>query len=122
MKVIVAGSRSLTDPSLVYPVIEAGMASLVTADNLDGVIVVSGTARGVDRLGESWASHWGIPVLRMPADWHMYGKVAGHVRNLEMAKVADAAIVVWDGTSSGTRHMIQTMKGLGKPVFIKEIH
>jgi hypothetical protein len=78
--------------------------------------VVSGTARGVDSFGERWAYNRAIPVKKFPANWELYGKRAGFLRNEEMAKYADKLIAFWDGSSKGTLHMIQTMGRLGKPV------
>lgn len=78
--------------------------------------VVSGTARGVDRLGEWWAEEHHIPLIQFPPNWESYGKGAGMVRNKEMAYYADALIAVWDGKSKGTKHMVDVMISLGKPV------
>ena len=69
--------------------------------------VVSGTANGVDKLGEQFSKEFDILLTQFPADWSK-GKYAGHHRNLEMAKYADACIVIWDGKSSGSANMIQT--------------
>jgi hypothetical protein len=35
-----------------------------------------------------------------------------------MAKVANGLIAFWDGKSHGTKHMIETMQKLNKPVRI----
>jgi len=80
--------------------------------------VVSGTARGVDQGGELWASVQGRPVKRFPADWDTYGKSAGHRRNAEMAKYADALVAIWDGKSRGTANMISEARKRGLVVFI----
>ena len=53
-----------------------------------------------------------------PAQWNVYGKSAGFIRNAEMGHYADAAICFWDGKSRGTQHMINTMRHLQKPVFV----
>jgi hypothetical protein len=79
--------------------------------------VISGTATGVDKLGEQWANAKNIPIKRMPADWSI-GKHAGHVRNREMAEYADFAIILWDGQSPGTKGMIKEMKRINKPYFL----
>ena len=68
--------------------------------------VVSGMAQGPDTLGEEWASARDLPVKQFPAHWNELGKRAGVVRNLEMAKHAEAAVVFWDGSSPGSKHMI----------------
>ena len=68
--------------------------------------VISGGARGADRLGEQWARSHGIPFQVFPADWDKWGKSAGYVRNKQMAEVAEALIALWDGESRGTNDMI----------------
>lgn len=108
MTVIIAGSRTIADYSTVA---QAVMDSGFTIDT-----VISGRARGVDRLGEVWANRHRITV--MPADWTTHGRRAGFVRNAEMAKRADALIAVWDGKSAGTRNMIRTMQAMEKPVYV----
>ena len=76
--------------------------------------MVSGTARGVDSLGEAWAKHNNIPIKQFPADWTKHGKSAGYLRNQIMAEYAEACIVFWDGESKGAKHMfdIAVDKGL----------
>lgn len=109
MKVIIAGSRDI-GPWVVRTAI---LSSKFTIDE-----VVSGRARGPDTWGEQWAESYDIPCKFFPADWDQYGKSAGYIRNKEMAEYADALIAVWDGVSKGTKHMIDIMEKLGKPVFI----
>ena len=110
MKVIVAGSRSITDYKMVKEAIEKS--------GFDVTEIVSGTARGVDRLGEKWARENGVPIHMFPADWDRHGKAAGYIRNTDMGKYADALICVWDGDSKGSKHMIDIMYKFGKPTKI----
>ena len=109
MKVIVAGSRSITNAAVVAKAI-AGSGFKITE-------LVCGGARGADELGRLWAQERGIPVVLFLALWRRHGRSAGAIRNLEMARYADALVAVWDAESPGTRNMIDTMKALGKPVF-----
>ena len=112
MKIIIAGSRDVTKYSDVFQAVyESSWIDKITE-------VVSGRARGVDKLGEEFAKDREIPVALFPADWNTYGKRAGYLRNEDMAHYADALIAVWDGKSKGTRHMIDFMKMLNKPVYI----
>jgi len=101
--------------------------------------VVSGGARGVDKLGEKWAKEHGIPVKVFKAEWNKlnvpgavidvrpgdaegyYNSRAGLQRNEDMGNYADALIALWDGHSTGTLHMINYMKKLGKKVYVKVI-
>lgn len=80
--------------------------------------VISGTANGVDKLGEAWAYAHDLPVERYPADWPKYGKRAGYVRNEQMAKVAEGALILWDGYSPGTKHMINICEQTNLPYYV----
>jgi len=101
MRVIIAGSRTITDYEFVKWAIEGA--------GLDITEVVSGAALGVDRLGERWAKEHGIPTKRFPAKWSdltvpgavikdgAYGKynaIAGHTRNQQMADYAEALVEI----------------------------
>ena len=110
MRVIIAGSRDITDPKC--------LEGLETWCNYDITEVVSGMAPGVDKLGIQWAALHNIPVKEFPADWATYKRGAGRRRNLAMAEYADALLAIWDGQSPGTAHMIQTMQDLHKPTFV----
>ena len=106
MKVIIAGSRDFDD----YALLEKQCDELLVV--YDDVEIVSGGARGADRLGERYAGKRELPLRRFPTDWDQYGKRAGHVRNAEMARYADVLIVFWDGKSRGTSNMIDlAMRG-----------
>jgi predicted Rossmann fold nucleotide-binding protein DprA/Smf involved in DNA uptake len=107
-KVIVAGSRGITSYELVERTLLAWMDwyDITSRD----MTIVSGTARGVDQLGEQFAREYSTDLIKMPADWDRFGKSAGYKRNREMAKVADAAVIFWDGESKGTKHMIDLAK------------
>jgi threonine/homoserine efflux transporter RhtA len=110
MKVIVAGSRSITDATVV--------AKAIAGSGFEITELVCGRARGVDELGKLWAQERGIPVVLFLALWRRHGRSAGAIRNLAMARYADALVAIWDGESPGTRNMIDAMKILGKPVFV----
>jgi len=128
MKVIIAGSRSITDFETIKKAIGCCPFSISE--------VVSGGAKGVDLLGEKYASEENLPVSVFKPSWsnleapgavvktNRYGKYnakAGIDRNEEMGDYADALIAVWDGESTGTKHMIEYMGFLDKKVFIYNI-
>jgi hypothetical protein len=102
MKTIISGSRWITDHQMVW--------SAIGLSGFDITEVVSGGARGVDATGEMWAAWWNIPVRKFPAVWRgkdgAHNPGAGLQRNSEMARYAEALIAVWDGRSTGTKHMI----------------
>ena len=113
MKLIIAGSRSIADLKTIRKAVHKSNISIKSIQE-----VVSGTAKGADILGEWFAIRFKINIKRFPPDWDKHGKSAGYIRNAEMAKYADALLAVWDGSSKGTKHMINLMERENKPVFI----
>jgi hypothetical protein len=111
MRTIIAGGRGITDYGALLAAVEG-------ARLFEGIVVtevLSGGAEGVDKMGERYAAESGLPpARRFPARWRdrdgTYNQGAGKQRNLEMAKLADALIAVWDGNSDGTEHMIETAR------------
>ncbi len=103
MKVIIAGSRGITDRRTVYRAIRESGFEITE--------VVWGGAPGVDSVGHVWAVQRGIPVKPFAARWrHDDGTPdprAGFIRNRAMAAYADALIAVWDGHTTGTADMIE---------------
>jgi len=114
LRVIIAGSRSLTD----YEFVDAAMEQFGRLCGRPLRQVVSGGARGVDALGEAWAKDRAIPVKVFPADWNKHGKAAGPIRNQEMADYANALVAVWDGKSRGTKDMIDRACKCGLLVYV----
>lgn len=109
IKLIIAGSRHLN------PSVEFIDSCIKYPKRI--IRVISGGARGVDIAGEKWAEAKGLPYVRFVPGWGLHGrKVAAFVRNNDMAFYGDALLAIWDGRSPGTRHMIEAMKDLKKPV------
>jgi hypothetical protein len=106
LKVIIAGSRDFTN----YKLLQEWADTYLQRHPVDQIEIISGGARGTDRLGERYAKERGIALKIMPADWKTYGESAGYRRNAEMAEYATHAIIFWDKQSSGTKHMIDLAK------------
>lgn len=115
-KVIIAGSRDFCSEEH-YRLLETEMDNYVLTFGLPDEIV-SGAARGADRLGERYASENGIEITRFVPDWDRLGKRAGFLRNEDMAKYADTLVAFWDGESRGTKHMIEYAMKRGLDVFL----
>lgn len=116
MRTIIAGSRGIKR----MEVVRVAMGEAKKEQGIDPTLVMSGTAPGVDRLGEAWAEENGIPVERWPADWDKYGKAAGYRRNKDMRDKgkAEALVAIWDGESPGTRSMIELARAGGLKVHV----
>jgi hypothetical protein len=119
-RVIVAGSRGITDRGLVFSRIESITKRLW---GKSGFEIVSGCARGVDTLAIEWAEHAGFAgsVVRFPAEWDRYGKAAGMIRNQQMAWYGTHLVAFWDGGSPGTRAMIDMARREGLQARIVEV-
>lgn len=110
MKTIIAGSRNCSE----YDVAISAFQECPFKVSL----IVSGGAKGVDKMGESLATELQLPLVVFHANWEGEGRKAGPLRNIRMGDYADALIAIWDGKSTGTKHMIDYMIKLKKPVFI----
>ena len=100
-RLVVAGSRNFDD----YALLSAELDKLLAGKT--NITIVSGTARGADRLGERYASEHNLRIERFPAEWEKYHKGAGPIRNMQMDQSADTVIVFWDNESSGTKNIIE---------------
>ena len=113
-RVIIAGGRDFAD----YCLLEETVDYLLQNIN-QPIAIVCGKARGADTLGEQYAIKRGYPVYYYPAQWDKYGKIAGYLRNREMAQNADALIAFWDKKSKGTKNMIELAKEYNLKIKIK---
>ena len=69
MRTIIAGSRSCSD----YTILETAIKECKWIPS----VVISGNARGADKLGELWAKRNNIQVVRCPANWEKHSNRAG---------------------------------------------
>jgi len=113
MKVIIAGSRTITDP------LELEKAIKLSGFQIDEV--VCGGAVGADELGRLWAIKNNILLKFFFPDWETYGKSAGPLRNTQMATYVSpegGLIALWDEKSSGTRDMIRKAERFNLKVYV----
>jgi len=113
MKVIIAGSRDFNDYEL--------LSKTVNESNIKITEIISGTARGADRLGERYAKENKIEIKRFPAEWEKFGRQAGYLRNKQMAEYGDALIAFRIDKSKGTSHMIELARKNNLQVIVVEI-
>ena len=105
MKVVIAGSRNITDYDL--------LLKTIADSGFEITEVVSGGAKGVDAMGERYARENNIPLTIFKAEWSKYGKGAGPVRNKQMAEYGDALIALMVTDSKGTKNMVIQATKLG---------
>jgi len=108
MKLLIAGSRSITDFDL-SPYIE---------DDVD--LIISGGAKGVDTLAENYADKHKISKLILRPQYNKYKKGAPLKRNEKMIELADRVLVIHDGKSNGSKYTIEHARKLNKPINVVE--
>lgn len=101
MKCVIAGSRTIRDISIVRRALkEAPFFASVSE-------IVSGGALGVDALAEIVAAELDLPCTIFLPDWKTFGAAAGPIRNRQMAKYAEALVLIWDKKSLGSASMLR---------------
>lgn len=109
-RIIVAGGRDFTDYNLLCSVLNEYLAGM------GDVKIISGMAEGADSLAIRYADEHSLSKILFPANWKRYPRRAGFLRNADMLSVATHLIAFWDGTSHGTRHIIDIARTKGIPV------
>lgn len=107
MKLIIAGSRSFNN----YDKLEKEVLKFLKQHKRKGeeVQIISGHARGADRLGERFADKFGLKKIIMPAEWEKYGQSAGFIRNKKMVKAGTHCLCFWNGISSGMIDLVANL-------------
>lgn len=106
MKIAIVGSRTAGDGDywLIGRHIPAGTS-----------LIISGGARGADALARRYAREHGLPLEEYLPDYKNFGKLAPLLRNNQIVRQADYVMCLWDGQSSGSRHVISLCLALDKP-------
>lgn len=135
MRVIIAGSRDFND----YKTLKETCDYVLKDKGVEEI--VSGKARGADKLGERYARFHKIPIADFPADWNdfsepcvikyrkdgsKYNALAGKKRNQKMADYAvgsnGSGLIAFDMGTSGTNDMIKRALKKGLWVYVHEIN
>ena len=109
MKLLIVGSRSITDFDL----------SLYIPATVDTVI--SGGASGIDSLAEKYADLYRLSKYILRPRYDLYGRAAPLKRNEQMVDMADAVLIIWDGRSKGTQYTLKYAKKKNKPFELGQI-
>jgi hypothetical protein len=125
-KIIINGSRDFNN----YTYLRLMLKEYIMTNqiNPESIEIISGGAKGADTLAIKFAKEYNLNYKVMNADWNKYGKRAGIIRNAEMLTYAisnpnDIAILIsfWNGTSKGTKHMIDISNDKGIIVKVMEV-
>ena len=109
MKVIVCGGRDFADDKLLFS----------TLDRLHKqtpiTLIIHGAARGADALAGTWAILRDVPMTMYAANWLLYGKAAGPIRNRQMLEEKPDLVVAMPG-GRGTADMVRAAREAGVSV------
>lgn len=112
MKIAVVGSRNV---SMSFERFYKLLSDLMPAET---TAVVSGGARGVDRLAAEFARKRNLPIEEFLPDYKTFGKIAPLIRNRTIIDNADFVVAVWDGSSRGTLNSIDYTLECNKPLVV----
>lgn len=80
--------------------------------------IVSGGAKGVDTSAKEYAEKNNIKLTEFLPEYEKYGRGAPLRRNLQIIGYADEVLAFWDGTSRGTKYVIDNCKKQNKKVTV----
>lgn len=105
-KVLVCGGRDYDDKENLFAKLdEICYEKGFWDDGVPNCMIISGLARGADTLALKWAEYYVLPTMNFPANWGVYGKSAGAIRNTQMLKIGKPDLVVAFPGGRGTDHM-----------------
>ncbi len=109
MRVAVIGSRGLKVNDL-----EKYLPEGVTE-------IVAGGAKGVDTSAREYAIAHGIKLTEFLPEYNRYGRSAPLKRNITIIENADMVLAFWDGSSRGTKFVIDNCNKMDVPVTVHMI-
>ena len=112
MKLMVTGGRDYDDMKELYRVLDR-----VHAGNLVDVLIHGANKKGADRLAKLWAETNKIECKPFPANWNLYNKAAGPIRNQEMVDDGPHLVVAFPG-ANGTADAVARARRAGIPVIM----
>ncbi|SDM19742.1 DUF2493 domain-containing protein [Halarsenatibacter silvermanii] len=83
--------------------------------------IVSGGAKGTDKMAERYAVENGIEFEEFLPEWNKYGKAAGPIRNIKIVAASEIILAFHDGKSRGTQSTIDIAYKAGKTIKIFDI-
>ena len=80
--------------------------------------IVSGGAKGIDTCARNYANNNQIKLTEFLPDYKRFGRAAPIKRNYEIVDYSDMVIAFWNGSSKGTKSVIDYCKKTEKTIKI----
>lgn len=109
--VLVCGDRNWSDHKTMFD----RLASL------SPTTIIEGGCRGADKMAGKWATVAGVNLYEVQAEWDLYGKRAGPIRNRKMLDMGPDLVLAFHNdyeNSRGTRDCVEEAKRRGIPTEI----
>lgn len=104
---VVCGGRDYFRRHRVFQILDAAVERLGLTE------LASGLAAGADTDARLWAEARGVPFTGFKADWNLYGRGAGIIRNRVMlAEFAPEVVIAFPG-GRGTADCVSRAQGMG---------
>ena len=81
-------------------------------------LIISGGAKGADKLAEQYAKENKIPTKIFIPNWKKHNRAAGPIRNKLIIESSDKVIAFWDQISKGTLSSINLAKQMNKELVV----
>lgn len=104
MRAAVIGSRGLTVDDL---------GKYLPENTIE---IVSGGAKGIDTCAREYAISHGLKLTEFLPEYGKYGRSAPLKRNITIIENADIVLAFWDGSSRGTKFVIDKCREMGVEV------
>jgi predicted Rossmann fold nucleotide-binding protein DprA/Smf involved in DNA uptake len=124
MRMAVVGSRTINDVGLILASMDSAREKYCQPD--EAIVIISGGAKGVDTIAQDLAHTEGYDFILFKP-YHMidpstkYSPKFFFARNKQIADNADVVVILWDGKSNGTKHIIEYCKKRKKTYMLTQV-
>ncbi len=112
----IIGSRTFNN----YSYAKQHILNIIQKNGISINKIISGGASGADKIAETFAKKFNIPIEVIAADWKL-GRSAGVIRNTDIIKKSEYVIAFWDKKSKGTLDSINKAKRLNRKLFVVDV-
>lgn len=111
IKILITGDRHWTDYKMIQSVLQEFAEYEPT--------IIHGVCRGADMLADKAARELGYPIRKFHANWDLYGRAAGPMRNTRMLKENPDIVLAFHpdlAKSKGTKNMVKQAHKANIPI------
>jgi hypothetical protein len=117
VKVLVCGDQEWKDKELIRYYLTRTLPSM----GYHITDIIEGDARGADKLAGELANELMINLIKVPAAWEQFGRMAGPIRNVAMLQYEPNIVLAFHddlSNSKGTLDMINKARRYGKATIL----